>query len=69
MDRKVEVFAVVRVDHARHVEEAITVKEILPTLEEAVREVERLNRLNQDKGAHYFWQATRYFPSGRTPSS
>jgi len=68
MYQKVAVFAVVRVDDACHVEAAITVKEILPTMEEAVKEVERLNKLNQDKGAYYFWQATRYFPLGRTPT-
>lgn len=62
---KVQVYAVIRVDDSRSAEDAITVKEILPTMEEAVQEAERLNTLNNDKGARYFWQATRYFPEGR----
>ena len=62
---KVQVYAVVRVDDSQSTEDAITVKEILPTMEEAAQEAERLNALNSDKGARYFWQATRYFPEGR----
>jgi hypothetical protein len=64
MDRIVQVYAVVRIDEYSSGTDAITVKEILPTMEQAEREVERLNRLNSDKGSHYFWQATRYFPQG-----
>ncbi len=60
-----QVFAVIRVDNYQFIEDAITVKEILPTMEEATEEVERLNGLNEEKGARYFWQATRYFPEGR----
>jgi hypothetical protein len=56
---------VVRVDESESAEDAITIKEILPTMEEAVQEAERLNMLNSDNGARYFWQATRYFPEGR----
>jgi SAM-dependent methyltransferase len=65
MNTKVQVYAVVRIDDSQAIEDAITVKEILPTIEQAMREVERLNKLNSDKGARYFWQATRYFPDGR----
>lgn len=64
MRAKIQVYAVVRIDEYLSGADAITVKEILPTLEQAEREVERLNRLNRDKGSYYFWQATRYFPEG-----
>lgn len=62
---RIQVYAVVRVDDSKLTEDAITVKEILPTMEEASHEAERLNMLNGDKAVHYFWQATRYFPEGR----
>ena len=65
MGGKVQVYAVVRIDEHLSGADAITVKEILPTMEQAEREVERLNRLNSDKGSYYFWHATRYFPQGR----
>jgi hypothetical protein len=65
MDTKVQVYAVVRVDEFSSVKDSISVKEILPTMEQAEKEVERLNRLNRDRGSYYFWQATRYFPEGR----
>ncbi len=62
-----QVYAVVRLDRDSEVSElAVTVKEILPTQEEAEREVERLNHLQTDEMASYFWQATRYFPDGRS---
>jgi hypothetical protein len=70
---KTQVFAVIRVDDVGTfdsgkpgtVSNHITIKEILPTLDEAEVEVKRLNALNSEKGAYYFWQATRYFPDGR----
>lgn len=62
---KVQVYAVVRIDDYLEGEAEITVKEILPTMEKAIKEVDRLNQLNSSKGAHYFWQTTRYFPDGR----
>jgi hypothetical protein len=43
----------------------ITVQSVLPTEEEAVKEVKRLNALNASKGATYFWMTTRYYPQGR----
>ncbi len=61
-----QVFAVIRIDRDRLTEDALTIKEILPTAEQAREEVERLNALNKRRGARYFWQATRYFPNGRT---
>lgn len=65
MREKIEVYAVVRIDGEYALENAFTVKEILPTMEEALLEVQRLNQLNKDKNAQYFAQATRYFPSGK----
>jgi hypothetical protein len=46
----------------------ITVKEVLPTWDEAEREVERLNLLNANKGCIYFVSHVRYFPEGRPVS-
>ena len=67
MDRKIQVYAVLRWDDYRteKIEDSVTVKEILPTWEEAVAEVSRLNGLNKEKGCRYFCQTTRYFPEGR----
>lgn len=63
---KVQVYAVIRVDrHTSNIEDAVTVKEVLPSLEEAKLEVDRLNQLSVDRDCYYFWQTTRYFPSGR----
>jgi hypothetical protein len=42
----------------------VTVKEVLPSAEEAEAKVARLNKLNAGK-AIYFSQTTRYFPGGR----
>jgi hypothetical protein len=44
---------------------AVTVKEVLPTIEEAQAEVQRLNTLPKEGGAGYIWQHTRYLPQGR----
>lgn len=75
---KIPLFAVVRIDHPHDgVSDRVfddpsiyvTVKEVLPTFEDAEREVERLNRLNADKGCVYFASHTRYFPSGRSPAA
>ena len=38
----------------------VTVKEIVTTREAAEAEVERLNKLNAEKGCRYFWQQTRF---------
>ena len=47
----------------------ITVKEVLPTWEEAEQEVQRLSALNAEKGCVYFASLARYFPDGRRGSS
>ena len=65
MNKKVHVYAVLRVDEYIAGDQGITVKEILPTMEEAIQEVERLNQLNRGKECHYFWCIGRYFPEGR----
>jgi hypothetical protein len=43
----------------------VSVVTVLPTMEEAMREVDRLDALNASKGCTYFWMATRYYPEGR----
>jgi len=72
-DQKIQVFAVIRVDDVAEfgvdnadIQRRVTVKQVLPTLQEAEAEVERLNSLNEDKGAYYFWQTTRFYPNGRS---
>jgi len=61
--QKKEVYAIIRVDDFHDLtvplEDKITVKEIVPSLEVAYAEVARLNALNNSKGSRYFWQATR----------
>lgn len=45
----------------------ITVKEVVPSKEEAEQEVERLQRLpDKPEGVTYFSQYTRYYPEGRS---
>ena len=57
------VFAIVRVDTYDELEvpleNAVIVKKVVWTQYDAEAEVERLNRLNKDKGCVYFWQVTR----------
>ena len=65
MREKLQVYAVIRIDEFDSVEDSVAVTAILPTLEEAISEVARLNELNKDKGAYYFWRTTRYFPNGK----
>lgn len=60
-------FAVVRIDHylreVAEVRDRVTIKEVLPTLEEAEKEVQRLNELAGVQGrgddVEYFVQHTR----------
>jgi hypothetical protein len=60
-----QVYAIVRLDEVISLPDAVSVTQILPTLEEAEQEVARLTRLNSGKGATYLWQATRFYPEGR----
>jgi hypothetical protein len=60
---KTQVYAIIRVDEfydqSTTIENKITVKEVVHSLDEAKAEVARLNTLNESKGAKYFWQTTR----------
>ena len=67
-------FAVVRFDipdrrsldrMVEYPDQYITVKELLPTGEEADREVERLRVLNAGKNCIYWSAITRFYPTGR----
>ena len=74
-NRAEEAYAVVRLDlyHEPLTADAmraepdifVTVREVLPSLEEAKQEAGRLNELNADGGVFYFWQSTRLYPDGR----
>jgi hypothetical protein len=48
----------------------LTVREVLPTQDEAEREVERLNQLASARGGdvRYWFSITRFFPEGRGTS-
>lgn len=63
---KHQCFAIVRVDEFAlkdaAIENAITVKGIVWSQEEAEREVARLNGLNAERGCRYFWQVSRAAP-------
>ncbi len=62
-----QVYAIVRVDVFQGDDvqwrNRITVKAIVPSEAIAEREITRLNELNGDKGAVYFWQTTRLWPT------
>lgn len=65
--QKVEAFAVVRIDDYEGISlrERITIKEILPTIEEAEAEVARLNALPKRGNPEYFVAGSKWFPEGR----
>ena len=53
-------FAIVRIDaDVQNDEDRFTVTRVVWDQAFAESEVARLNELNSDKGARYFWQATR----------
>ena len=63
------VYAVIRLDKFQaRLEDAVTVKEILPSQEEARAEATRLNALRHEQGESdeivYLVQTTRFFPNG-----
>lgn len=67
--RMIPVHAVVRFDSEQvDPQSMFTVKEVLPTAEEALSEVDRLNEENRDRGATYFAQYTRFYSEGRSSS-
>jgi hypothetical protein len=57
------VFAIIRADPFEHSgatpAEAITITKVVWSREAAEAEASRLNHLNKDKGAAYFWRVTR----------
>jgi hypothetical protein len=60
--RKRQVYAIIRIDlfnNNARLEDVVTVKEIVSSLDAAQAEVLRLNSLNGPKRARYFWQTTR----------
>jgi hypothetical protein len=64
---RIQVFAVVRVDRYSHTSETeVVVQAVLPTIDDARSEAERLNDLNGEKNMTYVVRATRYYPEGRT---
>ena len=63
---RISVFAVVRVDSYAHTAEVeVVVQAVLPTIEEARAEADRLNSLNGHQNKNYFVRATRFYPRGR----
>lgn len=69
---KQTIWVVVRIDHygapldVERVEERISLREAVPTLEEAEAEARRLNELGKKKsGVHYFAAPVAWFPEGR----
>lgn len=67
--RKEEVYAVVRLDHFHGdniaLRDRVTLREIVPTLEEAESEVARLQALNSSETSEYFVAPANWFPDGR----
>ena len=65
-----EVYVVLRWDGFHGVssspEVIVTVKEIVRNRDLADAEVARLNALNEEKGARYWWTTTRLFPAGQS---
>jgi hypothetical protein len=58
--RKVPVYAVLRLElNVADPDLAVAIKEIVPSLQEAEAEVERLNRINADRNCRYILRATR----------
>ena len=43
----------------------VTVVFVVPTAEEAKREVKRLNDVKASPNSMYFWMTTRFYPQGR----
>ena len=68
-----EVFAILRWDGFHGPNTApqvlVTVKEVVRSQALAEAEVARLSALNEAKGMHYWWEATRLFPEGRSAGS
>jgi hypothetical protein len=69
MTDKQSVYAIVRLDDIKvdsiNLIDAVSVTSILPTQDDAEREVLRLNELNKETGSRYHWFQTRYYPGGK----
>jgi hypothetical protein len=66
VNRKILLHAVVRHDaDAKEIALAFTVVAVVPTKEEAEREVARLNGVKADQPSTYFWTPANYYPDGR----
>jgi hypothetical protein len=66
---KTTVYVVIRLDTFASGEGSVTVKEAVHDEATAMAEVRRLNELNAERGARYFYQATRLFPPGYSAGS
>jgi len=63
---RVPVYAIVRVDRfKRSIQDQVAVQAVLPSIEEARAEVDRLNALRDEESVIYFLRATRFYPDGR----
>ncbi|WP_158542709.1 hypothetical protein [Lujinxingia litoralis] len=63
----IHVYVVFRIDNylkSKSLEHKVTIKEVLPTAENAEKETARLNEL-VEPGVYYFWQSAKYYPNGR----
>lgn len=47
----------------------VSIKEVLDTEEEAIREVERLTSINDGRRCRYFFQSAKYYSDGSKPGS
>ena len=69
MSRKIPVYAIVRLEkYFKDPEEQVAVQSVLPSVEEARAEVDRLNALRDPEKVVYFIRVTRFYPDGRTGS-
>jgi hypothetical protein len=60
------VYAVVRIDkYFNDVEDQVAVQAVLPSIEEARAEIERLNAARDPDRVVYVVRATRFYPEGR----
>lgn len=63
---RVQVFVIVRIDSFYTDEqERISIHSVLPTIEEARLEVDRLNGSDNRSESTYFMRVSRYYPAGR----
>jgi hypothetical protein len=65
-------FAIIRYDDGNPtwpIEDRVVVKKVVATADIAEAEVLRLNALNKEKGARYFYQVTRFDDSDVTDSA